>query len=251
MSRITIGCAGACLAVLLCMGFYGARAQEREPVAPVSPQKVTKPKAVASADLQGKTPRLIAIDLLIAEAGPGKGEGAKPGPDEKQFDARDLSGPMGDVQARVEALKKTGQISYFRRIQLSTAENQTASVSIGEMRPVVAGLNTSATGHLSRSISYVNTGTNVKVTARVTTDGQVLMDLNLDDTRGHVPEDGVAIGTDEKGQPIRAEERIMAKLTTTLSVASGRAKAAQVVTTSSKSGQAQTLVIVGARIVEP
>ena len=250
MSRITIGRAVAGLAVLLCIGFC-ASAQENDPAAPASAQKTTKPKSVASPGPQARTSRLIAVDLLVAEVAPRKAEGAKPGPAEKQFDARDLSGPIDEVLARVEALKKTGQISYFRRIQLSSAENQTASVSISELKPMVTGLTSSSTGHLSRNISYANTGTSVKVTARVAADGQVVMDLNVDDTRGQVPEDGVVIGTDEKGQPVRAEERITAKLTTTLGVASGQAKAAQVVTTSCKSGQAQTLVIVGARIGEP
>jgi len=92
----------------------------------------------------------------------------------------------------------------------------------------------------------------VRDTPRITADVQLLMDdLIVEDTRGYVPEDGVTIGTDENSQPIRAEERIAAKLTTRLSVASGQARAAQVVTTSSKSGRAQTFVIVGARIVEP
>jgi type II secretory pathway component GspD/PulD (secretin) len=191
------------------------------------------------------------MDLLIAELAPRKIEGVKPASGEKQLDARDLSGPIDQVMARVEALKKTGQIGYFRRIQLSASENQQASVSVGEVRPSVSGLNMIASGQVSRNITYHPTGTNVRVTARVTADGHVLMDLNVEENRGHVPEDGVVIGQEEKGQPVRAEEFITAKLTTQLNVASGQARAAEVVTTSSKSGQAQTLVIAGARLVEP
>jgi type II secretory pathway component GspD/PulD (secretin) len=240
------------LAILLCIAFDAVSAQD-DPAAPVSAQKTApvQPKPSAHPGPQSKTPRLIAVDLIIAEVGPRKAEGAKSGPLEKQFDARDLSGSMNEVLAKVEALKKTGQIGYFRRIQLSTAEGQQASVSIGEMRPTVTGVNTSAAGHISRSITYVNTGTNVKITAQVSPDGQVLMDLNVEDARGRMSGDGVPIGTDENGQPIRAEERIMAKVTTKLSVASGHSRAAEVVTTSSRSEQAQTLVIAGARIAEP
>ena len=253
MSRITKDCAVAGLAVLLCVGFYAARAQEKQRVVPVSAQQnaPVKPKPIASPAPQGRTPRLIAMDFLIAEISSRRGEGARSGSGEKQLDARNLSGPMDEVVGRVEAFKKTGQISYFRRIQLSTSENQPASVSIGEVRPSVTGLSTSSTGHVSRNISYRPTGTNVKVTARVATDGQVIMDLNVDDNRGRVPEDGVVVGTEEKGQPVRAEEWITAKLTTQINVASGQARAAAVVTTSSKSEQAQMLVIAGARIVEP
>lgn len=244
MSRMARGCAIAGLAVLLCIGLYAVRAQESDQ----RPPPVAAPKPAANPGLQSQTPRLIAMDLLVAELATRKGEGAKPGSGEKQLDPRDLSGPMDQVPARVEAFKKMGQISYFRRIQLTASEGQQASVSIGEMRPSVAGVTMTATGHASRSVTYRPTGTNVKVTARVASDGQVLLDLNVEDTRGHVPEDGVSLGADEKGQPVRAEEWITAKLTTKLSVASGRTKAAEVVTTSSKTGQIQTLVIAGARV---
>jgi type II secretory pathway component GspD/PulD (secretin) len=198
-----------------------------------------------------RRPRLISLDLLIAEVASKGEEGAKPGPAEKQLDARDLNGPMEEILAKVDALKKAGRIRFFRRMQLSAAEGRPASVSIGEMKPTVAGINTTAAGLASRNITYRNTGTNVQVTARVPPDGQVLMDLNVEDSRGHVPEDGVPIGKDEKGQPVRAEEMILDKLKTNLSVPSGRAMAVEMVTTSSTSRQKQTFVIVGARIVEP
>jgi hypothetical protein len=247
MSRIGRDCAVATLAGLLCLGFCAAKPQEIGQKAP----RVETPKPATRPGPQNQTPRLIGMDLLIAELAPRKGEGAKSQSPEKQLDARDLSGPMDEVLSKVDALKKTGQISYFRRIQLSSSEGLQATVSIGEIRPTVSGVTMTGTGHSSKNITYRPTGTNVKVTARVAPDGHVLMDLNVEDTRGQVPDEAIVIGTEEKGQPVRAEEWITAKLTTQLSVVSGRAKAAEVVTTSSKSGQAQTLVIAGARIVEP
>jgi type II secretory pathway component GspD/PulD (secretin) len=198
-----------------------------------------------------RRPKLLAIELVVAETAPKKIEGGKQGPREKELDARALTGAVDEVLAKVEDLKKAGRIGYLRRIQLAAAEGQPASVSIGEMRPTVAGLNTSSTGFISRNITYRNTGTSVKVTARVIPDRQVVMDLNVEDTRGHVPEDGVPIGTDEKGQTVRAEEMLMAKLATRLSTPSGQAVAAQVVQKMSKADQGQTFVIAGARIVEP
>jgi type II secretory pathway component GspD/PulD (secretin) len=248
MSSITRSRIGVGLAVLvLCLGFYAARAQEDNASLVFAQKGAPSPQQVTSPAAQGKTPRLIAMDFLIAEVGPGR-EGSNPG--SAELHARELSGPMNQVMDRVEALKKTGQVRYFRRIQLSACEGQAATVSISELRPSVSGVTTASTGHTSRSINYRNTGTNVKATARVTSDGHVLMDVNVEDTRGHVPEDGIVVGTDEKGQPVRAEEWITAKLTTQFSVASGRAKAAEAVTTFSKAGQAQTLVIAGARIEE-
>ena len=65
------------------------------------------------------------------------------------------------------------------------------------------------------------------------------------------PEDGAQIGQDENGKPIRAADFITARLDTKLDVAPGQAVAARGVKTTSKSGQAQTLVIVTARVVDP
>jgi type II secretory pathway component HofQ len=115
----------------------------------------------------------------------------------------------------------------------------------------VAGVNVSSTGIAIRNIMYRNTGTQVRLTPRVTPEKAIALDLRVDDARLHVPEDGIPIGKDEKGMPILATEFIDARLEAKLSVPSGKAVAALGVKTNSKSGNAQTLIVVTARVVEP
>ena len=261
MSKTTVGCVMAGLVGVLWFGSFTVRGQRDnrpDPDAAPNAPKVTRSKSDAGPTPQNKLLdrpdrrlRVVSVDLLVAEVAPQKGEAAKPGPVEKELDARQLTGPMGEVLAKVEALNKTGRFGYFRRIQLSTVEGQQASVSIGETKPWVTGANITATGHVSKNITYRPTGTTVKIKSQITADERVMMALSVEDSRARVPEDGVSLGTDEKGQPIPAMETSMAKLDTTLSVRSGQAVAAQAVQTATKGGQEQIFVVVAARIVEP
>jgi hypothetical protein len=261
MSRITVGCVMAGLVGVLWFGSFAVRGQrdnrpdpDGAPNAPkIMPYKSDAGPAPQSKllDQLDRRLRVVSVDLLVVEIASQKGDSAKPGLVEKELDARQLTGPMGAVLAKVEALKKNGRFGYFRRIQLSAVEGQQASVSIGETKPWVTGATVTATGHVSRNITYRNTGTVVKITSQVTADEQVMMVLSIEDSRMRVPEDGVSLGTDEKNQPIPAMETTMAKLDTTLSVRSGQAVAAQAVETATKGGQEQIFVVVAARIVEP
>jgi type II secretory pathway component HofQ len=212
--------------------------------APPAPQ----PKVTAE---PGSSSTLVSVELVFAEVASKKTEAAQPTPAEKELDAGELTGPMNQVLAKIETLKKTGRIGYLRRIQLAVTEGQQALVNIGETKPSVSGVNFTGTGRASRSVSYVKTGTMVKITPRVTPDKRVMIDLNLEDSGMRVPENGVSLGTDENKQPIPAAEMTTAKLDSKLSVRSGQALAAQVVQTETKAGQEQLFVIVAARIVEP
>jgi type II secretory pathway component GspD/PulD (secretin) len=197
----------------------------------------------------GSKNKLVSVELVIAEVA-SKAEAAKPGAAEKELDARDLTGPMGQVLARIETLKKTGRISYLRRIQLSVTEGQQAVVNIGAMKPVTSGSTFTATGIAARNISYHNTGTTVKITPLITSENRVMIDFSLEDSRMRVPEDRFSPGTDEKKQSVPAAEFATAKLDSKLSVRSGQALAAQVVQTVTKTGQEQLFVVVAARVAE-
>lgn len=253
MSRITVGCLMAALAIVLCFGFHAAWGQENPRPNPSEVKKAvpaTQPKSEAGPGLPA--PRLIAIELLIAEVAPKKNEGGKAALAERELDLRELTGPMERVLARFEALRKGGTVGGFRRIHLSAVEEQPVTVMIGESKPYVTGLNVMANGLVSRSVSYRTTGTTLKILARLLTPHpQVFLDLSIDDGRLHVPEDGIPLGTDENGKPVMATEFLTSKLDSKLTVASGQATAALAMQTTAKSGQEQTLVIVGARIVEP
>jgi type II secretory pathway component GspD/PulD (secretin) len=195
-----------------------------------------------------RRPQLVSVELLIAAVMPKKGQDGKPVGNE--LDDKEFDGSGKEVLEKIETLRKNGLIDSLKRIQLTAVENQPASVLVGETKPVVSGVTTRGTGLVSRSITYRNTGTTAQLTARVTAENTVAMALDVSDARLHVPEDGIELGKDETGASIRATEIITATLKTKLNVRSEQAVAAQGVKTDSKSGQAQTLIIVAARILE-
>lgn len=260
MSRINLGCVVTGLVGVLWFGAFTVHAQRTQRPEPGAAPTGSLPRpsqqeagaASRSKPLDQLDPhlRLVAVDLLVAEIAAPKGEAAKPGRVEKELDARDLTGPVGEVLTRVEALKRAGRISYVRRIQLSALEDQQAWVDIGEHKPSVTSVNVMAGGRTSKSVTYLNIGTNVQITSRVTADERVLMDIRVEDSHMRRADDAVSLGTDEKNQPIPATEMTRAKLDTRLSLRSGQA-VSQVVQTSTREGPEQFFVVVAARIVDP
>ena len=88
--------------------------------------------------------------------------------------------------------------------------------------------------------TYRNVGLQVRVTPQVTADRSVTLDLNVQDSRGR---DSAAVeGT---------TEFILTSLTGKVRVASGKAVLAKDAKVKSKEGQGETLIVVGARVIEP
>jgi hypothetical protein len=198
-----------------------------------------------------RRPLLLAVDVWVAEATPPKGADGKPAPAGKGFDPAVLEGPAENLTARVQELRRDGVLGDVRHVRLTAVEHVPASVLVGESRPYVTGVTNTAVGKVARRISYRNVGTQVKVRARVADARTIFLDLEVDAARPHVPPDGIPIGFDETGAPIRATEFHTAVLKGEVRVGSGQVVAAQGVKTTAKAGQSQTVVFAAARILDP
>jgi hypothetical protein len=75
-------------------------------------------------------------------------------------------------------------------------------------------------------------------------DSALTLDLRVEDSRMQTPEDGVALGTDEKGGPVHAPEFVTLNLESRLRVRLGHAVLAEGTRSSSKSGEGRVLVVV-------
>ncbi|OWK37749.1 secretin N-terminal domain-containing protein [Fimbriiglobus ruber] len=93
---------------------------------------------------------------------------------------------------------------------------------------------------VQRSISYHQSGTTIKATARAVTENAVVVDLNLNDSGLKAPESGDEYPAFDSST-----------LTTTLTIPPGRVVTAQTVNKDGKAGRTVTLVLVTARVVEP
>jgi type II secretory pathway component GspD/PulD (secretin) len=201
------------------------------------------PEVVKLLEVLDRRPRLVAVEVWVAEVLPGD---KKDGP----LDTKALNGPAADVLAKAQALRNQGRIGDFKRLEVTTVESQSAHAHLGQTKPLVIGLSVTATGRTSRNIMYRNFGADVRVTPRVGPDNVVALELRLQDARPHVDLDAPVLGNDENKAPIRATETVLVTAEGTVSVASGQAAVVQNVKTTAKGGQLQTLVIVTARVLD-
>jgi type II secretory pathway component GspD/PulD (secretin) len=198
-----------------------------------------------------RRPRSVAVEVVLVEVPPRQGEKGKPAPPAKELDERDLTGNAEDTLAKLQNLQAKGLIGKLKRFRLTAAENRPGSVKERGSKPYVTSVIQAGNGLTTRSVTYRDVGTTVDVTPQIGDDQKIVLELHFTDSRMHVPEDGVVLGNDENGKPIRATHFINAKFDGKVTVRSGEAAVAQGVTTQSKSGQHQTLLLVIARVVGP
>jgi len=125
-----------------------------------------------------------------------------------------------------------------------------STMSLTENKPLVTGVTTTATGLVSRNISYHPVGEQAKLTARVQADKKI--DLELENAISRLEADpAVPLGKDEKGEPIMATVVVNSRFTSKLSLTSGNAVAADNVAKTAKGEGVRSRVIVTAKIIDP
>ena len=128
-----------------------------------------------------RPPQTVSVEILIVSVAVKKADDKTAPADD--VDEKAFSGPIADVKAKVEALQKKGALGEVKRLLITAVEGQPANVTVGENKPYVVGMTVRATGMVSRSIAYRNTGTQADATVRVLPDKVVSVDLKLEDSR--------------------------------------------------------------------
>lgn len=202
-----------------------------------------------------RKPRTVEVEVVLVDV-----------PVKKDADGKDIEPDLtGNVAAKLEALAKTGP-GTVQRIKLTAVEGQPVTSTTGANKPVVSGAVLGGGGRggagaaggvggpgggaggfgggpaMQRSVTYHQVGTTVRMTARVSTDDVIAVDLNVQDSKVRQPEageDAVAASFDN------------ATLATKLNVPVGRTVAAQTVRTGGgKAAGTIAVVFVTARVVE-
>jgi type II secretory pathway component GspD/PulD (secretin) len=210
---------------------------------------VTAPPALADElvklfDQLDRRPRQVVVEVAVAEVPL----------DEKEdgIDPSEFTGPADEVLKKVEALARKTKHGHLRRFRLTALENQRSSVHVGESKPTVTGVNVGGFGRggagggpVSHQVAYREVGSMFSATPRVAADGTVTVELVLNESRLHTPDNGVQLG----GGAI-ASETVQTTLTGKVSVPPGKAVLAEGVKTESKGAKVQAVVVVSARVVE-
>jgi type II secretory pathway component HofQ len=238
------------LADILAKHFRGAAEIKIGPDAASNSLLINAPPTVLeevmkTLELLDRRPRPVAIDIFVVELATKKGDDKEKRPDKKEF-----SGAINNVAERLDSMVKKGQVAGFRRIQLTTPEGQPSLQDLTEVKQFVMAASALPNGIITRQISRRKVGTLLKVTPRITADRSVMLTLNVEDARAQdttIP----WVPVDENGNPFFITQFVHTWLIGKISVASGQAALAKDAKVISKEAEAETLIIVGARIDEP
>lgn len=193
------------------------------------------------ADLD-RRPRGVVVEVVMADVSPKKAEEAK-------LDRATFRGPSGEVDKRLEELRKKGVVTGLRRFRLTALENEAVTVTTGESKPMVAGMAGGGKGGGTRAITYRDLGTKVTATARLTAEGEAQVALMMQDSRLRKADGGVVLGKDENGAPVYAQEYQTTTLKTQVAAPLGHTAPVKVAEEEG-GGEVRTVVLVATRLVD-
>jgi type II secretion system protein D len=98
----------------------------------------------------------------------------------------------------IRALKTQGRIEILSRPQITTLDNQSATMLVGQRYPYIAQTNVT-TGIITNTINYQNVGVQLTVTPRISPEGKVLMRVTPEVSS--VATTPVVLSTGTNGQP--------------------------------------------------
>ncbi len=115
----------------------------------------------------------------LSETDPAVGAGTDFGQQEllKNFGGSWTSVTGGNYNFLVRALQNEGRLQVLSRPQILTADNQEATINIGQSVPIVQGSQVTPQGGSSTVIEYRDVGVILTVTPRISPDGYVRMDV--------------------------------------------------------------------------
>ena len=103
--------------------------------------------------------------------------------EQQDFSAGSVGGGLtatitsGDVNFMLRAMESDGRLEILSRPQILAADNQPASIDIGQRVPFVTGSSFNERGFLVNSFTYENVGVQLSVTPRISIDGVVKMEV--------------------------------------------------------------------------
>ncbi len=125
----------------------------------------------------------------------------------------------GDLNQVIQELRERGELRVLARPELLVVDNQPAFLQIGQRVPRITG-RANSRGSVSNTIQLENVGTLIGVTCRVTDQGSIIMEIDLE--RSHLgPEDeGTPLSVEPDGGEIRMPVIHSVNLQTTVTLKS-------------------------------
>ncbi len=186
-------------------------------------------------ELLDARPPMLSLQILIAEIAY---EGEAP----KEADELVLKASGDGVDATIRELKKRGTLRVLARPQIATLDNQPAFIKISQRKPRITGSSSSSRGRVN-SVTLEDVGLTLGVTPRISADGQVTMEIDIEQSRLAPEKEGVAVSVSE-GEVVRSPEVEIVNVQTTVRVHDGRSLVLGGLIRKSKTGWRELLIVV-------
>jgi type II secretory pathway component GspD/PulD (secretin) len=134
------------------------------------------------------------------------------------------------------------QMEVLFRAQLTTLDNQPASLQMGRCEPTISSVNMSQMGR-TNSVTMQTVGTMLKLTPRANAEGVVTMQLDIEDSRLGPTDEGPAIFTPDKGEPIRAPITESLTVQSTVKIADGQTVVLSGMARQPKNGKQRVILV--------
>jgi type II secretion system protein D len=131
-----------------------------------------------------------------------------------------LSASNESISILIRALQDAQRLQVLSRPQVTTLDNQSAFVQVGQRVPYASGTNNSVNG-FSTQTQLINVGLLLGVTPRISPDGLVVMEVDAEKS-DLSPEQGIAIGVGPDGTAITQPIINTTLAQTTVSARSGQ-----------------------------
>ncbi len=133
-----------------------------------------------------------------------------------------LSASNESVSILLRALRETRRMEVLSRPQVMTLDNQPAFIQIGQRVPRIVASNITETGGQVNTVELENTGILLGVTPRISPDGTIVMDLDVEKSEVGPDAEGIPVSVSPEGTVIRSPRIDVTQAQTTVSAATGQ-----------------------------
>ena len=153
------------------------------------------------------------------------------------------------VRRQLRSLQGAGQLKVLNRPQITTLDNQPAHIHIGQKIPVfrTAG---GKEGPSRTTVAYEEVGVIVGIWPRISPNGRVTMEINVEKSELGSAAEGVPAGVLDSGKVLRLPRIETTTLQATVSVADGESAVLGGLTVESGSQRSKLIIMVTPHIVK-